>query len=51
MLESKFQHELIGELEEIRQFLRSVAGTEGEIGALSNLDLAIDTLGRFDLQE
>ena len=34
----------IGELEEVRSFLRGVAGTEGRIGALSNLDMAIDTL-------
>ncbi len=34
----------IGELKETRQFLRGITGTEGRVGALSNLDLAIETL-------
>ena len=34
----------IGELEQVRLFLRDVAGADGRIGALSNLDMAIDTL-------
>ena len=34
----------IDELAEVRVFLRGVAGKDGRIGALSNLDMAIDTL-------
>lgn len=34
----------VNELEDVRAFLRGVAGTEGRIGALSHLDMAIDTL-------
>ncbi len=34
----------VNELEEARLFLRGAAGTEGRIGALSSLDMAIDTL-------
>ena len=34
----------VEELEEVRAFLYNVAGAEGRIGAMSNLDMAIDTL-------